>query len=337
MNTGQKRFLALIIALLIGITIPIALILNSQQPNSNLELTKIGQIDTGGGTEYVKVVGDIAYVIDQGEPTPGGLVLINVSDPANPSQLSSFHDGGWPQSLDVVEDIVYVADTIEGLEIIDVSDPRNPSEIGQYRGSGEVYDVQVIDDIAYIADWNNGLVIINVTEPSNPSYMSSCAIVGAAPHLHIANNMAFVIDHRSESSGFVAVDISDPHDPDFAVGYVPDADLWNPFVLEDYMYVCNHGEEGGELQILDMTNLSNITQIGMFTAGGFIFAVQVESDIAYLAGAEDGLLVVNITNPQEPRLLDSFYDGGVAVNLDFVNDIIYVADRSGGLEIFQLS
>ena len=106
---------------MIGVGVLLTFILYNPQPASDLELTKIGQIDTGGRTADVKVVGDIAFVVDQNEPTPGGLVLINVSDPSSPSELSSLHDGGWPQRLDVDGNIVYVADAQEGLEIIDVS------------------------------------------------------------------------------------------------------------------------------------------------------------------------------------------------------------------------
>ncbi len=343
MNTKQSRSLALLIILVIAIGIPVILILNNQQPDSdleppNLELTKIGQIDTGGSTEYVKVVGNIAFVIDRNEPTPGGLVLINITDPANPSELSSFHDGGRPQKLDVVGNIVYVADASEGLEIIDVSDTTNPVEIAQYDGSGEIYDVQVIDDIAYVADWINGLVILNVSEPSDPSYMSRYPISGACPHLHVEGDLAYVINHLSANSGFVVVNISDPLDPVFAGGYMPDdVDLWNPFVLGDFMYACNHGAGTGEVQILNITDPWQVSQIGLYDANGTSFAAHVDGSIAFVADAQKGLLVVDVSNPLDPELLCSFYDGGAAVNLDVVGDMVYVADRDGGLEIFQLT
>ena len=337
MDTKQARILAILIIVVIAIGIPVILILNTPQPESDLNLTKVGQIATGGSTEYVKVVGNIAFTIDKNEPTPGGLVLINITDPANPSEMSSFHDGGLPQSLDVAGNIVYVADTFEGLEIIDVSDPTNPIEIAQYDGSGEVYAVHVIDDIAYLADWNNGLVVLNVSDPGNPTYMSDYPVSGACHHLQVIGDLAYVINHLSQRTGFVVVNISDPSDPVFAGGYMPeDDDIWNPFVLGNYLYAGNHGAGGGELQILNITDPWHVTQIGIFDADGTIFGVYVEGSTAYVADAEKGLLVVNISNPLAPELLCSFYDGGQAVNLDVVDDMIYVADRGGGLEIFHL-
>ncbi|MFW9889459.1 MAG: hypothetical protein ACFFER_14825, partial [Candidatus Thorarchaeota archaeon] len=94
MSTRRVRILAVVIMLLIGVGISITLVLYNPWTESGLDVTEIGQIDTGGRTAHVKVVGDIAFVIDQNEPTPGGLVLINVSDPQNPELLASFYEGG---------------------------------------------------------------------------------------------------------------------------------------------------------------------------------------------------------------------------------------------------
>ncbi|MHA2603303.1 MAG: LVIVD repeat-containing protein, partial [Candidatus Thorarchaeota archaeon SMTZ1-83] len=170
---GRRFFASAAIAMLvICIVVPVAWILLNQNQGLNLDLVKVGQIHTGGSTWDVEVRGEIAFVIDRNEPTPGGLVLINVSDRTDPKELSSFHDGGLPIALDVADDLVYVADTSDGLEIINVSDPKNPEEIGGYTGSGAVYDVQVVGDVAYVADWNSGLLILNVTDPTNPLYLS---------------------------------------------------------------------------------------------------------------------------------------------------------------------
>ena len=35
--------------------------------------------------------------------------------------------------------------------------------------------------------------------------------------------------------------------------------------------------------------------------------------------------------------IGSFFDGGGAINLDVVDDLVYVADRSGGLEIIRVT
>lgn len=103
------------------------------------------------------------------------------------------------------------------------------------------------------------------------------------------------------------------------------------------MYVGNHGDGGGELQILDVTDSSDINQIAIYNPGGSVFAAHVEGSTAYLADYQLGLLVVDVSDPENPVRIGSFFDGGGAINLDVVGDLVYVADRAGGLEIIQIT
>lgn len=329
--------LTVVVVLVVGVAITLAIIRNGQTPESTVQLTKVGQIDIGEAVSDVKVVGAIAYVIDQSEHSLGGLVLVNVSNPSNPTELSSYRDGGWPQRVDVAGGFAYIADAFYGLEVINVSDPMNPTKVGEYVGSGEVYDVQVVDNIAFIADWNNGLVVLNVSDPSNPVYLSEYYITGACPHVHVIESLAFVVDHRSTQTGLTVVNVSDILHPAFAGSYMPDDEIWNPFVCGDWVYAGNHEADGGELLILNASNPSGITPSGIFDANGSIFAACVEDNIAYVADFQLGLLVVDVSIPQNPTMIASFYDEDGAVNLDIVGDLVYVAHRTGVLKIIRVS
>ena len=151
-HVSRNRWVAIAvgIALIVlgsAVTIPLLIPLTP----SELQLVEIGQIDTGEIASCVAVGGDIAFVLDRTESV-GSLVLVNISDPTNPTELSRFGTGGEPMELDVVNDIVYIADFFRGLEIVDVSDPLNPVQVGEYVGSGCICDVQVIDDLVFVAD-----------------------------------------------------------------------------------------------------------------------------------------------------------------------------------------
>ncbi|MFX0052847.1 MAG: hypothetical protein ACFE8U_16335, partial [Candidatus Hermodarchaeota archaeon] len=78
---------------------------------------EIAQIDTGGGAWDVTISGNYAYVCDSLDDTPGGLVIIDISDPISPIKMSNFFDGGKPQEVTVRDNIAYVADFTDGLEI----------------------------------------------------------------------------------------------------------------------------------------------------------------------------------------------------------------------------
>ena len=124
---------------------------------------KIGQIETGGGAFAITISDKYAYVCDI-TPNLGGLFIIDISDPANPTRISRYFDGGQAQEVVVQEDIAYVADHSDGLEIINVTDPSNPVKIGSYKVV-DMYttSVQVVGDIAFIGDLHHGLIKLNIT------------------------------------------------------------------------------------------------------------------------------------------------------------------------------
>ena len=61
----------------------------------------------------------MAYVADDS----AGLVVLDISDPANITQLGAFNTGGLALSVQVVGNLAYVADGSSGLVVLDISDP----------------------------------------------------------------------------------------------------------------------------------------------------------------------------------------------------------------------
>ncbi|MHA1137456.1 MAG: hypothetical protein ACTSSE_13305 [Candidatus Thorarchaeota archaeon] len=49
------------------------------------------------------------------------MVIVDVSNPATPTLMGSYYDGGNSKDVCVVGDIIYVADGADGLEIVQMS------------------------------------------------------------------------------------------------------------------------------------------------------------------------------------------------------------------------
>jgi hypothetical protein len=336
MSKRQKIILLVItLGILTGVSTIVPLIINLFPISFNTR--ELGQIDTGGMARDVEVHGHIAYVVDTSEPNPGGLLIINVSDPANPIILGSYYQSGLPWQVRVVGEIAYLANSMVGLEILNVSDPTNPIKIDQYSGSGEAYDVEVVGDIAYLADWSRGLIILNVSNPSNVREIRTILIPGACIHVSVVNSLAYIVDHQTEFSGLRVVNVSNPSLPVQISNFAPSGvDFWNPFAYGDYVYIGNHGLGGGELRILNVRDPSNIVQAGLFDEQSFISGSFVNGNRAYLADYRNGLVVVDITFPVSPVKVAQFFDGGHAIDVDVISNIAYVADRDDGLEIIEI-
>jgi hypothetical protein len=71
--------------------------------------------------DNIQVVGNLAYL----SPSSGGLQILDISDPAQPSLFLKYRATEWYDELEVVDDTVYVSDDEVGLQVIGISLPTN--------------------------------------------------------------------------------------------------------------------------------------------------------------------------------------------------------------------
>lgn len=74
----------------------------------------------------VYVCGSLAYVADG----PGGLRVIDVSDPTQPEEVGHCVFPDWASSVYISDSLAYIAAGKAGLRVLDVDDPANPQEVG---------------------------------------------------------------------------------------------------------------------------------------------------------------------------------------------------------------
>jgi hypothetical protein len=102
----------------------------------------------------IEVVGGLAYVPVCCFSGPVSMLgIIDVSNPATPVTISRLRIAGTAVSVEVVDDLAYVAAGFGGLRVIDVSNPGAPVELGAFGYlTGFAFGVAVMGDLAYIAD-----------------------------------------------------------------------------------------------------------------------------------------------------------------------------------------
>ncbi|HET6444295.1 MAG TPA: SUMF1/EgtB/PvdO family nonheme iron enzyme [candidate division Zixibacteria bacterium] len=145
-------------------------ILNAIDPTSPGYVGKFDPDDPWGySRKGIAIAGHKAYVGEYPLLPPGtdggGLRIIDVSDPANPSAIG-FHDtpGIAPDGVVVADNYAYVADGSGGLRIVDVSAPGNTIEVGFYDTGGDAEDVVVVGDYIFVAAKDEGLLVLKVLQ-----------------------------------------------------------------------------------------------------------------------------------------------------------------------------
>ena len=95
------------------------------------------------------------------------VIVVDVSNPANPVQINNIPVTSRPRSLflDKTRDLLFVSKFKYGLEVIDVSDPNSPILVGSWAGPS--YDVSVQDNIAYVATYDDYIEILDTSDIAN--------------------------------------------------------------------------------------------------------------------------------------------------------------------------
>ena len=140
--------------------------------------------------EDIAISGTLAYVAAGG----AGLRVVDVSNPALPTEVGAWDSHGYAQGVTVAGTIAYLADGPYGLRLVDISKPSQPVEVGSAYPMNYAFDVAVQGHYAYIAAAGAGLLIADVTEAAHPREALQLGTPGYAVGVALVKDMAYVAD-----------------------------------------------------------------------------------------------------------------------------------------------
>jgi hypothetical protein len=164
-------------------------------------------LDSSGGALDVAIRGDLAYVAGG-----NGLRIVDLADPTGPKTVGTWAGWGWAEAIAVAGDYAYLTESSSGLAIIDVSDPAEPVLAGLLP-LDFVSGLCVSPPYVFLATgW--GLVVVDASDPTIPIGMGIFGpSLGRSPALH-----GSVLYGSRGFDGIVAVDVSNPLEPDLLGG-----------------------------------------------------------------------------------------------------------------------
>ncbi len=199
----------------------------------------------------------------------------------------------------------------------------------------------------YVADKYEGLILVGAAtlldgDPTNNFVERALTfnpdgLLCGARSLTVVGHYVYVCC----DAGLVVINIDDPEHP-FVVSIVGSPVLNCPRAVEvqfRYAFVC----DADGLQVLDVTHLNNpvpVAGVPLHDAHN----VYVARTYAYVAGGHDGLVIVDVENPERPYV-DQIYDADGEINdlhdvklgITNVSEFAYLADGHNGLRVVQLT
>ena len=234
----------------------------------------------------VKVSEDAKFAVISREGASNrknGLVILDVSDPANGVQVIARYDdqlSGGVHNVFIAEEHIYALSAGRRYDILNAEDPTNPYRVGRFEldtPGHSIHDVWVHEGIAYSSNWSDGVVAVDVGGGGMGGAPNNPVLLGSTPYPSGWNHAAF--PYRSESTGkflmiggdeaFPYQTIRQPETPGRAAGWI-------------HIYEWDNWEEPKEVARYQ------VPEAGTHN-------LWVEDDILYIAYYNAGLRVVDIS------------------------------------------
>lgn len=264
-----------------------------------------------------------------GPSEPGGLDVIDISDPTNLQMLGSVDTDLVVLGVAAQGNYAYIAcsgySTMPppgSFQVVDISDPENPWITGSVQ-INTAYDVAVEGNTAYVAGGTEGLIFVDISDPFNPEIVESIVTAEFPVSVVVKNNYAYlagdglsIVELDQNNGGTLvgrlaltslAQGVSVSGDTAYLVNgsslYVVDvSDAHNPLIIGSRV---GHGFNAG-------VALSNELVLGASPMGLQILPLQCDSQVSSVEESDtEGLLLDTAfsvhPNPFNPRVTVSFH------------------------------
>ena len=268
----------------------------------------------------VKLDGTRAYV-----SSASTLTIFDVSDPAAPTRLGAYEFSHQIWGFRVVGSSVYVGADAFGLGILEISDAGVPRLVGSFT-LGQAKNVAVSGTTALVADYLEGVVILDISTPSNPVRVASVFVEGVASDVVISGSLTYAVDRPM---GLYLLDISNPDAADATV--VPQSTSMGDFVAQLELV---HPEPGpplvvvvsnGLLQPFDISDPRAPVQLSTYRTPGGVQRATFAGSLAYVADGQDGLVVLDLSTPDNPRVVGTYKTDTPTIDVAVGNSLVLLA------------
>jgi len=324
-------------------------------------LSLVGQLADAswspGYTFNVRVLGTTAYLV-----RIDGLYIIDVADPAHPTQLGYYHKPTLAYSNDVKlfetggKRYAVIADV--PVDVVDVTNPAAPQLVATIAEEAHTLALETRGGTwyAYFGNYDASTPVYDITNPAQPVEVGSYQTSGGLVHdLSVENGVAYL---NAWDAGFLAVDFTTPSAPVLLGSWGPTTALtshsnWTTTV--GGRHIALHGDEnyGAHLDVLDVDPASAtfMKPFASYKTRDFISIhnIMAFGAKAYFSYYQDGIRVVDLSNPAAPTLIgyyntwdpqadytsSAFFEGAVGIDVDLSRRLVFVADSPRGLLILQ--
>ena len=220
-----------------------------------------------------------------------------------------------------------------GLEIFTLVEPTRPVRIGEIATPGRARSVAVRDDTAYVADSAAGVQVIDTSVPTNPRIVKTLGGFTNAHRVRVADDKLYVLDSERDMLVFNLQDVHNFQTPRPRRFFRTAGKPLNVTIHDDTVYFSDdrHG-----LFILDPSPFGNFVVRSVAPILAAAHEIEKTKNASHAYVASGNLIVVDITDDQNPEVDFRLNTPGLATGIQFHDDTVYLTDQQTGLHVINV-
>lgn len=294
-------------------------------------LTQVGAYAAPWAIVAVAAAGDHVYLgcyeFSEWGGMRGGIVAVDVSNPAAPVSAGTYTAIQAPRDIVVTGSLAYVVGD-GGLHVLSVAEPATPLEIGALSLDLRAADLAVAGSFAYIGA-GSSVQVVRITNPAAPVASGSLTTFQDISDIAAAGRYAYVAD----LTRFQVIDNALPATPAITGSYGRLTRARTVSATGTYAFVT-----GGvsALSILNAGPPFAASEISTTSGTDLIGPAVVAGRYAYVV-SRTGFVVFDIEDPAAPVAIGAHQTPGPVRNLAVAGHLIYSAEERRGLRIIDVA
>ncbi|MBL9136272.1 MAG: hypothetical protein JNK85_10405 [Verrucomicrobiales bacterium] len=259
------------------------------------------RLGTGGQSHVSRVVvhNDDVYLLDRGDLTRRGVVILSAADPIHLQNVGIYHTGDYPSDLVVVGNYGYLVGQGFGVVVLDLSNRANPSRLGGTTSRDTMGSVDVMGSYLCGLLSMGGLRVFDISRPNEPRLVGQYdADYG---QFGLSEGHAFLALH---DRGFRVIDLKDPTHPQEMGGCCAFTQPSDAVVSGQRAYVSDahmnqvYQVDYSDLHVIDISNPAQPRRTGGHRAATDRQGLAVSAPDIFVAAGASGLEIIRVI----PRL-----------------------------------
>lgn len=298
------------------------------------ELTQTNWFDTGN-THSPLIHDDLLFYSGS-----NGLEIIDYTD-SNNLQVITSNVNYRLYDIKIEGDKLYGANGDE-FHVVDISNLQTMEIIQSYMHNGNCYKIAVKDNIVFFNSYYDKFNIIDTNDPQYPELLD-CLDIGVNKIVKSPNNDLMLIYGKS-SFGLRFYRMDDPLNPENFYYHAHNAgeSSLKAFYIDNEI-ACSVFSRIGNTRffLYDLSDLDNIIihqipDLSYNSSYLSISSIDRKDDYIYLAASSDGIMIIDVSDPEDPEHILNFDTNCWIKDLTIKDDYLYFVSI-GGLYIYDIS